>query len=241
MSEILVERSENHNLKDARLYITQFSRMEELLETVANATIQGMFGEKSEKQNAMRETLRILTFEKDLEQDVTMRGVSEECQELDELREEYMTFVSDYERYLNSKCKEVSAFIIENHKLLKELIQDSEKSLSDLESIKLRYIKKDPKLVETEYNTRVLSLMEKFENDVKYVKSKLFESQIERSGITIIGKELQAKFLSLYKSVPNKELLHLKNCYEKDVYDIEKRVSNMFEEQLQNWSESLMI
>lgn len=247
MSDILIERIDNKNMKDARLYITQYSRLEELLDATTSATLQGMFGDKPQKQNAIRETIKILSFTKEIEEEEYYRNIENTDQEinqgiqiLDTLTSNYMKFITEYEEYMTAYCKDVCWFLIENHDTINKLINDTNENLRELESVKERYMNQDQDFVRREYKTHILTLREKFESELKKIKDQKFLLQHDRLDITNSCKQLQNSILDLYKRVDNKELLKIKYFYELDFYEVEKKICKLFENQVQHWHNSLL-
>lgn len=247
MSDILIERTDNKNMKDARLYITQYSRLEELLDATTNATLQAMFGDKPPKKNAIRETIKILSFTKEIEEEECYRNSENTDQEIDKgnkildaLTSKYMKFISEYEEYMTAYCKDVCWFIIENHDTINKLINDTDENLRELESVKKRYMNQDQDFVRREYKTQILTLREHFEANLKKIKDKKFSLQHDRLNISNSCKQLQNSILDLYNKVDNKELLKVKYCYERDFYQVEKKICKLFENQVQHWHNSLL-
>tara|TARA_B100000214_G_scaffold194009_2_gene140414 strand:- start:124 stop:846 length:723 start_codon:yes stop_codon:yes gene_type:complete len=230
-----------NKLKDARLYITQYSQLEELLNEITNTTTRGMFGSAEEKKDCMRDALKFLNFTRTMKPLSTFEEEEVLPDKAKTLKEETMIFCVEYKNYLKNLCVESCSFIIENHNILKELIENTKNNLDALKNVKERYKYRNSELVETEYNTRVLSLMEEFENSLKSVRSKKFTHTMDRNELTTMCKKIQSDFLSLDKTINSNILFSIKDSYESDFYDIEKEVCVMFEEYLKKWSNSLLL
>lgn len=238
---IVKKMSGDTKFNDTRLYITQHSKLEEILPMITHSTLKGMFGNTEDKQEAMRDSLKVLNFNKeDIVLPVNLDDDDKMSNDLKELKEQTMTLCAEFREYLKHTCIESCNFILENHNLLKELINNSEAGLESLKKVRTKYMYRNAQVVEEQYNTRVLSLSQTFENDVKFIKGKKFNPSVERSNITNKSRMVQTNLLKLYKSEPSAHLLQVIHSYEQDIYNVEKETCQLFGDYLQKWSASLL-
>jgi len=228
-------------LNDSRLYITQHSNLEEMIQMITLSTMSGMFGTKLEKKNCMNDTLKILNFQKsEHEKEEVKEQVKEDPEPVKKLREEAMTICSNYNIYMRNLYKEACKFVLENHNSLNKLIEKSKEDLELIQSIKEKYRGVNEKIVDDAYNEKILSMMKQFEEDVNFIKLKKHEFLVDRTEITEEMKKFQSNIFSLYKEVPMEGLINVKKSYEYDFYQIEKNVCKIFEDYLLKWSKSLI-
>ena len=227
------------HLKDSRLYITQHSILEEILLMTITSTLSGMFGTKTDKKNCMSDTLKILNFSKNI-LETNIEITTEEPESIKKLKENSMKLCSDYNIYMRNLYTEGCNFILENHNSLKQLIEKSKEDLQSLETVKEKYREINKKVVDETYNETILKLMNKFEQDISFIKEKKHTFSVDRTDLTERMKSFQSDIFSLYNNVPMESLVDIIKSYEQDFYEIEKSVCKLFEEYLVKWSESLL-
>ena len=236
---VVKENLHKQEFLDTRLYITLHSPLEELIASIPKTTVKGMFQGINEKQDAMKEALKIFYFEKTID-DKYCKEPTEVSDDMDMLKEKSMLYCSEMREYLKSLCKEACRFVVSNHDSMQEILNNSERDLNALKTVRQKYIYRNSLVVDKEYNERILSLSKKFEDEMLKITNQEFCPRVQREDISRKGKDLQRLFLELSKKIPKKEIRHVKYSHEQDFYEIEKEISKMFETYAEKWSNSLV-
>jgi hypothetical protein len=224
---------------DTRLYITLHSPLEELLASIPKTTVKGMFQGRDEKQVAMKDALKIFTFQKTID-DKYCKEPTECSDDMNMLKEKSMLYCADVREYLKLLCKEACRFVVSGHDSMQLIINNSERDLNALRVVRQKYIYRNSRVVDKEYNDRILSLSTKFEDDLSQITSNEFCPHLQREEISKKGKELQILFLEFSKTIPKKEIRYIKYSHEHDFYGIEQEISKLFETYADKWSNSLL-
>jgi len=238
---IVIHRNvvDKQKFKDSRIFLTKVSSLEEIFVTLTKKTLQSMFGKKELKRECMIDTLKIFDFKKDCfaTADVEER---DDNSLLNDLRQEVVTVCLVWKEFLHEICNVSICFIKENHDSLRSIIINSQQDLESLKRVRKKYISRNYSLVDNEYNKRVLSRLQVFEKDVAFVRTgKCNYSNCKRLELTESVNNIQKKFLSLFNTVPTTALIHLKDVYEENLYEIELEVCKKFKEESSEWADSV--
>ena len=234
----LVTSTDKTMFFDANLYISVFSKLEELLLSASNSVHKAMYGSIDLKKTALQDVLNITDLlETSIEEKVgiNINEDEEHYSDVQELITLCMKHCSDVHEHLLFICKSVVDFLTQKQYEIRNILADTERDYNYMKTIKHNWETKLGKNIDSEYKTYLLKLNKLFEENVSNFYKDTFKKPDTSLDIMNSGKNVQDMFLSLSKKVSSKLLKTVRTNYESELKMIEKKVSKIFCDSTQRW------